>query len=44
MCVSISCMPTFKALTQRNTYGYFYFRRASALHPNVRFHKLYAYI
>jgi hypothetical protein len=23
-------MPTFKALTQRNTYGYFYFRRASA--------------
>lgn len=30
MCVSISCMPTFKALTQRNTYGYFYFRRASA--------------
>lgn len=30
MCVSISCMPTFKALTQRNTYGYFYFRRTSA--------------
>ena len=30
MCVSISCMPTFKALTQHNTYGYFYFRRASA--------------
>lgn len=30
MCVSISCMPTFKALTQRNTYGYFYFRRESA--------------
>lgn len=30
MCVSISCMPTFKALTQRNTYGYFYFCRASA--------------
>ena len=23
-------MPTFKALTQRNTYSYFYFRRASA--------------
>jgi hypothetical protein len=30
MCVSISCMPTFKALTQRNTYGYFYFCRTSA--------------
>ena len=30
ICVSISCMPTFKALTQRNTYGYFYFCRASA--------------
>ena len=30
MCVSISCMPTFKAMTHRNTYGYFYFRRASA--------------
>ena len=30
MCVSISCIPTFKVLVQRNTYGYFYFRRASA--------------
>ena len=30
LCVSISRMPAFKALTQRNTYGYFYFRRASA--------------
>lgn len=36
MCVSISCMPTFKALTQRNTYGYFYFRRASASYLLVR--------
>lgn len=35
MCVSISCMPTFKELTQRNTYGYFYFRRASASHLRV---------
>ena len=30
MCVSVSCMPTFKARTPSNTYGYFYFRRASA--------------
>lgn len=35
MCVSISCMPTFKALTQRNTYGYFYFRRASASYLRI---------
>ena len=35
MCVSISCMPTFKALTQRNTYGYFYFCRASASYLRV---------
>ncbi len=33
MCVSISCMPTFKALTQRNTYGYFF----NVGHPPVTY-------
>ena len=33
MCVSISCMPTFKELTQRNTYGYFF----NVGHPPVTY-------